>query len=324
MRNKGFIKTLSALVLSACMVFGLTATAFADNKVAVDKVSLNFDTSDIEVGASTSNIIVTTGDQRYSVVNEQGTAVNLSGSWTRGKVPEFKVTVKAESGYRFDTKALKTAAYYTFSGDSVSFLRGSGSSSTITLTVRMPKLSNNVSKGDLTVNNLSFNNDNGDANWDTVDAASKYEVKLYKGRSLLKSVETANNYYSFAGDLTSTGSYTFKVRASYDGSYGSWATSEVFDVDSDFLASIGRSNTAARWIQDNHGWWYRNGDGSYTVNNWQFIDGKWYFFNSSGYMVTGWINWKNVWYYCGSSGAMLVNTTTPDGYRVNADGAWVR
>ena len=62
----------------------------------------------------------------------------------------------------------------------------------------------------------------------------------------------------------------------------------------------------------------------HTVNNWQYIGGKWYFFDGTGYMKTGWIDWNGKWYYCDSSGAMLSNTTTPDGYQVGADGAWIQ
>ena len=40
-------------------------------------------------------------------------------------------------------------------------------------------------------------------------------------------------------------------------------------------------------------------------------------------MRTGWINWNGAYYYCGSDGAMLVNTYTPDGFYVDANGVWV-
>ena len=30
------------------------------------------------------------------------------------------------------------------------------------------------------------------------------------------------------------------------------------------------------------------------------------------------------WYYLGPDGVMLTNTTTPDGYRVGADGVWIQ
>ena len=33
---------------------------------------------------------------------------------------------------------------------------------------------------------------------------------------------------------------------------------------------------------------------------------------------------SGLWYYMGSDGYMLTNTTTPDGYKVNASGVWVK
>lgn len=60
---------------------------------------------------------------------------------------------------------------------------------------------------------------------------------------------------------------------------------------------------AGQWQQNTTGWWYQNDDGGYPVNSWQWIDGKCYYFDSNGYM--------------------LANTTTPDGYAVDASGAWV-
>lgn len=96
----------------------------------------------------------------------------------------------------------------------------------------------------------------------------------------------------------------------------------------------------SQWILDSNGWWYRHADGSYTSSNWENIHGTWYYFNSAGYIVTGWQSINGAWYYfdlsgamyanrwvgnyyLGSSGAMLVNTTTPDGYWVGSDGAWI-
>lgn len=58
------------------------------------------------------------------------------------------------------------------------------------------------------------------------------------------------------------------------------------------------------WVQDATGWWYRNADGSYPVNTWKEIGGKQYYFDDNGYM--------------------LHDTTTPDGYLVGSDGAWIQ
>lgn len=64
------------------------------------------------------------------------------------------------------------------------------------------------------------------------------------------------------------------------------------------------------WQQNETGWWWQRNDGSYPAGEWKWIDGdgdgtaESYYFDGNGYLAT--------------------NTTTPDGYTVNADGAWVQ
>ena len=65
---------------------------------------------------------------------------------------------------------------------------------------------------------------------------------------------------------------------------------------------------AGQWLSDSNGWWYRNDDGSYPTNGWQWIDG-----NNDGIAES---------YYFNEFGYCLMNTTTPDGYQVNENGAW--
>lgn len=65
---------------------------------------------------------------------------------------------------------------------------------------------------------------------------------------------------------------------------------------------------AGSWKNDSRGYWWQNDDGSYPVNCWQWLDG-----NQDGISEC---------YYFDGSGYMLANTTTPDGYQVNGDGAW--
>ena len=122
------------------------------------------------------------------------------------------------------------------------------------------------------------------------------------------------------------------------------------------------SNISGSWVQSGSRWWYKHADGSYTTNDWEKINGVWYHFDNSGWMQTGWVKdgswyyldgsgamksgwlkdngswyylqdsgamktgWMKVsgkWYYAYSSGALALNTTTPDGYRVNYNGEWV-
>lgn len=67
--------------------------------------------------------------------------------------------------------------------------------------------------------------------------------------------------------------------------------------------SMSMTAFAGQWKQDTTGWWYVEDNGNYPTNQWKEIDGKQYYFDGSGYM--------------------LANTTTPDGYQVGADGAWI-
>ena len=143
-----------------------------------------------------------------------------------------------------------------------------------------------------------------------------------------------------SGGSSGGGSGSFKVSSSLSG--------QVLGVD--------RSLSGGQWVQDEKGWWYKRADGSYPKNSWGYeaYNGKsyWYYFLDSGYMATGWVEvngskyylfpnsdgWKGrmltgwQWidgncYYLDAQGqnegALYRNTTTPDGYAVDAEGRWV-
>lgn len=116
--------------------------------------------------------------------------------------------------------------------------------------------------------------------------------------------------------------YLARVRQSFAGGSGNFGSSS--------------------WIRSGSRWWYKHADGSYKTNGWEKINGAWYRFDNSGWMQTGWVKdgswyylqdsgamktgWMKVsgkWYYAYSSGALALNTTTPDGYRVDYNGEWV-
>ena len=64
-----------------------------------------------------------------------------------------------------------------------------------------------------------------------------------------------------------------------------------------------QNTSQAQWEQSGEAWRYKQADGSYVANAWfQAPDGKWYYF--------------------GADSIMLANTVTPDGYYVDASGAW--
>lgn len=61
---------------------------------------------------------------------------------------------------------------------------------------------------------------------------------------------------------------------------------------------------AGTWTQSGGQWQYRMDNGSYAKGWFEDQDGKWYYFDSTG--------------------RMLADTLTPDGYRLGADGAWIK
>ena len=157
--------------------------------------------------------------------------------------------------------------------------------------------------------------------------------------------------------LTDTRKRVFKVRKEV--TIGNPSTNSNTNTTTQ---SGSNSNISDSWLQSGSRWWYKHADGSYTTNGWEKINGVWYRFDNSGWMQTGWVKdgswyyldgsgamktgwvkdngswyylqdsgamktgWMKVsgkWYYAYSSGALAINTTTPDGYRVNYNGEWV-
>lgn len=73
--------------------------------------------------------------------------------------------------------------------------------------------------------------------------------------------------------------------------------------------AMGMTAFAGQWQTSANGWWWQEDNGSYPTSQWKWLDG-----NQDGIAEC---------YYFNADGYMLANTTTPDGYQVNSDGAWV-
>lgn len=72
------------------------------------------------------------------------------------------------------------------------------------------------------------------------------------------------------------------------------------------LATIPMTAYASQWIQSTAGWKVQSDDGTYLTS-------QWYQSPESG-----------LFYYLGADGYMMINVTTPDGFQVGADGAWIQ
>lgn len=98
----------------------------------------------------------------------------------------------------------------------------------------------------------------------------------------------------------------------YDENYGSWY----------YLKEDGKY-ARNEWFYYKNGWYYLNETGA-MEKGWLEVSNKWYYLDQDGKMEKGWVQVDGKWYYLDESGALLTNTTTPDGYKVNRDGVWVK
>lgn len=70
---------------------------------------------------------------------------------------------------------------------------------------------------------------------------------------------------------------------------------------------------------------YTYDDDSYAVNEWKQVWDNWYYFGEDGISKQNtWAEIDGKWYYFDEWSRMLHDTTTPDGYYVGPDGAWVK
>lgn len=98
----------------------------------------------------------------------------------------------------------------------------------------------------------------------------------------------------------------------FDNSLGNWYhLSEDGDKDINKIVSGCKLDSTGKWVSNENSWFQWGKD--------------WYFFGAKGELAKNqWVNWKGIWYYLGDTGRMLTNTTTPDGYKVDANGAWIQ
>ncbi len=112
-------------------------------------------------------------------------------------------------------------------------------------------------------------------------------------------------------------------------SYGAWAQKGSY-----WLYEENRIFERNAWKLIDGAWYYFD-DAGYMSIGWQLIEGRWYFLNtvsngSKGKMLTGWQWIDGRCYYLADrsgnnhlEGVMYINERTPDGYFVDASGAWI-
>jgi glucan-binding YG repeat protein len=82
-------------------------------------------------------------------------------------------------------------------------------------------------------------------------------------------------------------------------------------------------NMATGWLNYGVNWFYLGSDGAKKTGL-QLVNGSWYYFDSEGKMQIGWIrDIDGKYYYLYNNGAMAYSTTI-NGYKLGANGAWIR
>lgn len=337
-------KGLSLAAGAALLTAALAGSAWAaEDRTKITQVSLTVDSS-IAAGDDTSDVNVTTDSNHYNV--DEVNVINDEGEWTSGDVPRIEITLEADDDYYFDTMSKSKVKLRGSDATYVTSHR-ENNKSTLIVTIKLDAL-----EGSLEIDSVEWQGDQIPvASWENTDGAKSYQVRLYRGeRAVGSAITTSNEYYNFGGSMTREGEYYFKVRAVNSNSKkGDWYESDSMYVSEELAEDFkngsysintgtgsgtstapGSSNTAGVWKRNNIGWWYEYPNGSYPSNGWLQIKNVWYCFNTSGYMRTGWIQaGDGKWYYCdpregSNQGAMMTNTTTPDGYRVDANGVWIQ
>ena len=92
-------------------------------------------------------------------------------------------------------------------------------------------------------------------------------------------------------------------------------------LDNHYYYFTGSGAMKTGWFKDKGLWYYLDKEGI-MLTGLQEINGASYYLNASGAMETGWQQLNGNWYYFQTNGSLLRNGTSPDGYKLNADGIW--
>lgn len=316
-------KFLAIAILGLSLATLISGTAFAATKKKRKINTVSFKVMgniDVDTQIGMENLDFTTSAGTYHVENFE--VQNQGFKWTMNDVPEYKVTLTAEDEYEFN---VKKASDLNIVGASYVSSISENSRTNLVVTVKLPSLKNQVSA--ITEAKIE---DDGSLSWSVSKGAGSYEVKFYRGQSLLGGILKLNtNTLNVREYMQKAGSYYFLVRpinAINTDVAGDWFESNRISLDSE-QAELNKTwydkvNTGS-WGQTSTGdWYYILSNNTLARSEWKKIKGEWYYFEDNAYMAKGWLENSGKWYYLDpENGKMWKNTTTPDGYTLGIDGS---
>lgn len=320
-------KKILILALAVVMMIGSTFPAFAEKKKKITSVSLDINVESILESEMEDEVIeVETKSDKYYVDGYE--IMNQEMEWDTSSVPEIEITLYAEEGYYFgvtkrsDVKLKGDAEPEYVSG------RKRDSSSTLIIRTKLHCIQQGVGEVE-----PYWDKENPClAKWESTYDGNTYEVRLERdGRKtgIVQEVAGIDKNIDLSNMMKVPGNYVFYVREHNpnSGKKSKWFESPNYTV-SEELAQKNKDLYGYQsldnygWKEDEKGWWY-NTPGGFVSNDWVISNDHWFFMDENGYMVTGWKEVEDKWYYFNEKGEMLIDTVTPDGYRVNENGAYI-
>lgn len=148
--------------------------------------------------------------------------------------------------------------------------------------------------------------------WNTVTYAENYQVKLYKGADLVKTVNVGTNNVDFGPYMTDGTNYTYEVKAIAPSTDAREYIRDGETVNStDEIVADGGTG-GGYWYNDAAGNMYKAADGNYYNDGWRQMDGKWYFFQADGHAKRGWFQDNGQWYYADENCVMKTGWVLAD------------
>lgn len=139
------------------------------------------------------------------------------------------------------------------------------------------------------------------------------------------------NYYGISMNRKSASKITAKWKKNskgywYEFSDGSYPRERWLNVGGVWCYFDGEGYAYRnQWLHYKDNWYYFNKRCYAIYDEWLKWNGRWYYFNKDAIMVRNqWVQWKGKWYYLGWDGAMYTSATTPDDFKVNWKGEWVK
>lgn len=313
------LKCATAFVMAVLMMLGACLPVYgASSKEKIEKVKLKVDCKEKpEAGKAIGTVTVSVSDTKVGIEEPARYYDTEEDVWVFGEIPIVRVelSVKDFNKYRFTSSTQVTVTGFHSELKSKKVTDGGKG---LLVDIKLSKVSGPLEA----VEDCYW--DGRTAKWSGIDYAYKYEVRLYRGNSLITTITTKSCCYNFQSNMTKSGDYTFKVRgiSDTDGKKGEWSDKSdeyyVSPEDVDKLDIPGSPDGQAGWIQDSTGWVYRQKNGGCTRNSWLYVDENWFYLAEDCYMKTDWIFVDNNWFYLnpisdGTRGAMKTGWQCIDG-----------